>query len=234
MSSSQATSEAIPTVASPARLHYFEGRGLAESVRLMLAATETEFEFVPVTTHEAFLALRDSGRLLFGQLPLLEIDGLNLVQSMAMVRYLARRGHLYGATPEDAVEADMIADSIRDALRAFTSLPFARDRTAAIDAAAAAAAKYFPRFEAILERAPASSVYFVGAKLTYPDVTLVELTCYALEVLGHDVLDAYPCLAAHHAAMVALPGIAAYLASPQRYKLGDAVYVEQVNRVLGR
>jgi glutathione S-transferase len=53
---------------------------------------------------EDIAKLRDSGVLAFNQLPLLQIDGLNLVQSGATIRYLARRGNLLGGTdPKDIV-----------------------------------------------------------------------------------------------------------------------------------
>ena len=38
------------------------------------------------------------------QVPLLRIDGLNLVQSQAIVRYLARKHKLYGADDKQAAE----------------------------------------------------------------------------------------------------------------------------------
>ena len=41
------------------------------------------------------------GKLLFNQLPLLEIDGLNLKQSTAIVRYIGDRGGLVPKDPKD-------------------------------------------------------------------------------------------------------------------------------------
>jgi len=43
-----------------------------------------------------------SAELLFQQVPLLRIDGMNLVQSGAIARYLARKAHLYGDTDLEA------------------------------------------------------------------------------------------------------------------------------------
>ncbi len=54
----------------------------------MLAATEIDFKQVALNTYSEFDALRESGQLLFRQLPLLELDGLFLVQSQAIVRYV--------------------------------------------------------------------------------------------------------------------------------------------------
>ncbi len=101
------------------QLSYFRGRGLADQVRWMLAATNPSpslppFHFHPVDTNEEFRAMgtgegegeghKEGGALLlFGQLPLLQIDGLNLVQSQAMVRYLARKGGLEGVTEGERV-----------------------------------------------------------------------------------------------------------------------------------
>lgn len=47
--------------------------------------------------------------LLFAQLPLLRIDGLNIVQSGAIVRHVARKGKLLGSNDlETARSATML------------------------------------------------------------------------------------------------------------------------------
>jgi glutathione S-transferase len=73
------------------RLTYFEGWGLAEQARWMLAASDIAFEQIALQEHADFAALRDSGALMFRQLPLVEIDGLKLVQSQ--VRAGPQRDH---------------------------------------------------------------------------------------------------------------------------------------------
>jgi glutathione S-transferase len=52
-------------------------------------------------------------QLPFGQLPLLQIDGLELVQSQVIVRYLAKRGNMAGLNSADEIKCDMIAETIR-------------------------------------------------------------------------------------------------------------------------
>lgn len=86
--------ESLPT------LHYFAGRGLADQARWLLAASGIKFRQVVVDTHEKFKVMVDSKILMFGQMPLLQIDGINIVQSQAIVRYLARRGNLVGSSPQ--------------------------------------------------------------------------------------------------------------------------------------
>ena len=90
-------------MADIAKLHYFKGRGRAETTRWMLAVNEIKFENVSLSNPADFENLKSAQKLPFNQLPLLEIDGLNLSQSTAMIGYLARRGGLYGDGPIEAV-----------------------------------------------------------------------------------------------------------------------------------
>jgi len=64
---------------APVKLTYFHGWGLAEPARWMLAASGIDFVQVNLSTHAEFESLKSSGTLLFGQLPLVEIDGHQLV-----------------------------------------------------------------------------------------------------------------------------------------------------------
>ena len=57
-----------------AQLHYFKGRGCAETTRWMLAINQIAFENVTIETPEALSSLRATGKLPFDQLPLLEIN----------------------------------------------------------------------------------------------------------------------------------------------------------------
>ena len=99
------TDKSVPVTLMPSddqadivRLHYFNGRGRAETTRWMLAISQIAFENASIDTPEALAALRATGKLPFDQMPLLEIDGLNLSQSSAMIRFLARCGGYYGET----------------------------------------------------------------------------------------------------------------------------------------
>lgn len=50
----------------------------------------------------------------YGKVPYLEIDDLFLHQSMAMCRYLAQKHGLTGKNATDAIEADIMADTVND------------------------------------------------------------------------------------------------------------------------
>ena len=49
-----------------------------------------------------------------GQLPVLEIDGIKIGQSITIARYLANKFHLAGKTDIEKAQADMILDCIQD------------------------------------------------------------------------------------------------------------------------
>ena len=89
-------------------LTYFKGRGRAETTRWMLAINQIQFTNVQVTTPQELASLRLTGKLPFDQMPLLEINGLCLSQSAAMIRYLARLGKFYGDNDQDAVMLSLI------------------------------------------------------------------------------------------------------------------------------
>ncbi len=54
-----------------------------------------------IRTAEDVKNIRDSGALLFQQLPLLAWDGKNLVQAASTTRYIARKYGLDGKTDEE-------------------------------------------------------------------------------------------------------------------------------------
>ena len=67
-----------------------------------------------VTERAQMDAMQASGALAFDQLPLLRIDGLNLVQKMACVRYLARKHGLYGGGAAEAARCDVLLEGMLD------------------------------------------------------------------------------------------------------------------------
>ncbi len=216
---------------TPVRLHYFRGRGRAETTRWMLAVNGIDFVTVALATPEELAALRATGKLPFDQLPLLEIDGRNLSQSTAMIRYLARRGDLYGDNDDEALWSDMVAGATADFAETAMQAAFQPTQAVAVANLGRAFAKFGPRFE---ERLIANGGDTIAARrLSFADVVLAEALTSYLE-LQPDILDQTPALAALQRRVVEHPGIAAYLASPNRWPTPDAQYVIDVARVLQR
>ena len=212
-------------------LHYFMGRGRAETTRWMLAANGIAFENRPLRTAEDFAALKATGKLPFNQLPLLEIDGRNLSQSTATTRYLARKGGFYGDGPDDEVMCDMVAGAAADFAEAALQYAFQPTHEAGRALAAKSFDKFAPRFEAILERG--GTGWMAGRRMSFADVLLSEALENYREI-DAGFFDAAPGLAGLLARVKAHEGIAAYLAGPNRWRMPDAQYVIDVARVLQR
>lgn len=211
------------------KLHYFPGRGRAETTRWMLAINHIKFENVPIETSEMLLALRASGKLPFDQMPLLEIEEFNLSQSSAMIRYLARKGEYYGSTEQDAVWCDMIAGAVADFAETSLQAAFQPTKEIAVKALQERFNKFGPRFESRLSK----NSLCAGIKLTFADVLLAEAINSYLEWIP-DILDKTPFLHDLYKKVITTSGISDYLKSPQRYSMSGSNYVIACARVLQR
>jgi glutathione S-transferase len=247
--------ESLPT------LHYFAGRGLADQVRWLLAASGIKFRQVVVDTHDKFRGMVDSKVLMFGQMPLLQIDGINIVQSQAIVRYIARRENLVGSSPQvsankfslflkqmitsenkytlkqETVKCDMIAECIRDVLGLLTGCPFQRRNGGGEAHISMMKEKWVtsfgPKFESLL--ASNGGEYFVGSSMTYPDVLITHVITWMVEEIGDECMNGhFPNLQRLQQRIKAIPSIVEFVASDLWYPIGDSVYCQQVEVVLGR
>ena len=212
-------------------LYYFKGRGRAETTRWMLAANGIAFQNVPVETSAALAALRASGKLPFDQMPLLEIGGLRISQTTALLRYLARLGDFYGDSAEDALWCDMIAGVAADLAEAAMQAPFQPTRAAAVGGLQQRFAKFGARLEKRL--ADNGGAFTAGTRLSFADIVLAEALSAYLEITP-EILNGSPLLAGLVQRVTLLPGVAAYLRSPQRWPVADESYVINVAEVLER
>lgn len=218
-------------------LTYLHGRGRAEQARMMLAATNVHFKNKCLDTSEEMEALRAAGDLSFNQLPLLEIDGLKIVQSQTINRYLARRGGLYGTNDIEAMQCDTIADGVGDFMVGWLGYPFSSDKKQFLkENSQGGINKYAPRLESLVA-SNKDSQYSVGKQLTYADVLLADVCTNYTELLGEEWITLFPKMKAIRDMVCSLPSVRKYLESDQRHpfphgKIGE-VYRANVNTVFG-
>ena len=225
-----------------AKLHYFHGRGNSQQARWALAAAGIAYDSVSLITSDDFAALRNSGKLTYGQVPMLEDGDQCISQSLAIVRHCARRGSLYGVDDREASQVDEVIEGIRDARGAIVGYPFG-DAREACQRHAGAIERFFPSFEAIIER-NGPSPHCVGAALTMADVLLAELvesTREAFEAtfgapVAEQALAQFPKLRTLHAHVVRLPAIREFKASANwmPFPAGEAgrQYVQNVRTAM--
>ena len=185
-----------------------------------------------IITKEMLAELRSEGHLLFQQLPLLEIDGLKLVQSGAIIRYLARKFNLYGNDDREAVICDMVVGGLNDFLSKFLGYPFADDKEVHIrDNLLPFVSRYLKPLEEMIINNKGS--YLLGDHVAFPDFLFLELLEYINEIIPTAIED-YPRLKQYNKAMDERPNMKQFYESGRHYPLPGQDYVAHVKYVLGR
>jgi len=196
--------------ATKPRLTYFNGRGLGEISRLMLAEAGVDFEDRRL---EDIKALKEAGGLPFGQVPLYEDGSFVLSQSNAISRYIARKHNFAGANPEQGAIAESVVEALNGDVRpAFRAIS---DNNLSDEKKAEAKTKFqndiLPRFtnhfEALIKKN--GGQYSAGA-FTFADVYLYYWYSTLLKD-NQDALKNAPLLAALVERVANRPGIAAWV-----------------------
>ncbi|XP_046495744.1 glutathione S-transferase A1-like, partial [Equus quagga] len=158
------------------RLHYFSTGGQMESIQWLLAAAGLEVEEKFVDTLEDFQKLKNDGSLMFQQVPTVEIDGMKLVQSRAILNYIATKHNLYGKDIKERAPIDMYIEGVADLneMYLFWSISPPNEQAAKMTQMKDKIANcYLPAFEKVLNSH--GQDYLVGNRLSRADIHLVEL-----------------------------------------------------------
>ncbi|KAJ8298958.1 hypothetical protein KUTeg_023018 [Tegillarca granosa] len=93
------------------KLTYFNIRGRAELTRLVFVASGTNYEDNRIE-REKWPAIKES--MPQGQLPILEVDGFVLPQSLAIARFAAKEVGLFGRNNLEQAQADVVVQTCED------------------------------------------------------------------------------------------------------------------------
>lgn len=213
-----------------AKLYYFNGRGLAELVRLTLSAGGIEFTEEFLTEREQFLKLIDDGKLLFNQVPLLEIDGKEIVQSGAIIRYLGKKIGLFGTNEDEALLIDQYYEGGRDFIKPSMAIGMSPEEEVLATVKKTVLPKYLPIFEKLA--AKNGTGYLVGNTLTLADLSLLEALLVYVEYLGKDILQDFSALQDFFETISNIPRIKEYLNGPVRKPKNSPELFEVAKKVL--
>ena len=200
------------------RLTYFEGAGRAEPVRIALCLAKLPFEDRRLKFPE-FAAMRAAGEFPLNSLPVLEVDGRAMVQTAAMLRFVARFAgtDLYPADARAGFVVDSVLDCFNDTLsHALTPSLFERDQEKKLEMRRAIVAGPLTLVLRYTERLAADSKgpFLTGETLTIADLVIgtsvKQYRSGTLDGIGPEVLEAYPRVRAIGDAFAAHPGIVAY------------------------
>lgn len=194
------------------RITYFAMPGLGEPIRLMMAATKIEFEDVRIASKEEWHKLKPTLKLPY--LPMVEMDGKTLFQSMAVCRHLARKGGLDGTSEDEALDIDVAVETLED-MRKKTVVhyyqPDSDERTKGMkDSIENTIPFYLKLFEKQLSE---NKGYLVAGKLSFADILFLSHIDYLSDLFHQDIVANFPKLKEHVQKISELPGIKEYLAS---------------------
>uniref|UniRef100_A0A7N5KBL2 glutathione transferase n=1 Tax=Ailuropoda melanoleuca TaxID=9646 RepID=A0A7N5KBL2_AILME len=219
-------------MAGKPKLHYFNGRGRMETIRWLLAAAGVEFDEQYIESKEDLKKLKSDGWLLFQQVPMVEIDGMKLVQVRAILNYFATKYNLYGKDVKERALIDMYCEGTMDLNETIMVLPFkpadVKEKELA-EILEKASTRYFPAYEKVLKEH--GQDFLVGKQLSRADVQLLE-TILMVEELNAGILSTFPLLKTFKARISNIPTIKKFLqpGSPRKPPL-DAKEAAEVIKI---
>ncbi|XP_072463963.1 glutathione S-transferase-like [Notamacropus eugenii] len=198
-------------------LHYFNGRGRMESIRWLLAAAGVEFEEQFFETKEQLDKLKATV-LLFQQVPMVEIDGMKLVQCRAILHYIAEKYNLLGKDMKERAKIIMYSEGVMDLMELVMVYPFLKgeEQTKKLtEITTKAKDRYFPAYEKVLKSHGQN--FLVGNQMSMADVQLIE-AILSVEEKVPDALSGFPLLQAFKTRMSSIPTIKKFLAPGSKRK----------------
>uniref|UniRef100_A0A8C2T8Q7 glutathione transferase n=1 Tax=Coturnix japonica TaxID=93934 RepID=A0A8C2T8Q7_COTJA len=184
-------------------LHYANSRGRMEPIRWLLAAAGVEFE-------EKFIEKKEDLQKL-KSVPMVEIDGMKMVQTRAILNYIAGKYNLYGKDLKERALIDMYVEGLADLYELVMMniiQPADKKEEHLANALDKAANRYFPVFEKVLK--DHGQDFLVGNKLSRADVSLLE-TILVVEECKPDALAKFPVLQSFKARISNIPNIKKFL-----------------------
>jgi len=200
---------------------YFNARGLGEISRYLFSIADVKFEDYRYPINEKFEHAefdKDKQTFTYGQIPVLEVDGVQIAQSKAIERFLAKRFGLFGSNDLEAALIDSVGEAVVELRTKYwdTRKVPEPEKAAAIEKYFhETLASYFRYFEAILKKN--NTGYLVGSKLSLADVQV----WYIFESVPEEqrekyipsLLKDFPELTKHKEKIGALPGVQKWIAA---------------------
>jgi glutathione S-transferase len=144
-----------------------------------------------------------------GQIPVLEVDGVKLPQSISIARYLANQFQLAGRDNLEQAKVDAVVDTVTDFVSKYFPIYMKSDETTRKEVLNEEGPKHFKNLD-ILQGLYQGNNFFVGNHLTYADLWFYDIIETVLNV-DSTILDKYPNLQKIHKSVENDAKVAAYL-----------------------
>ena len=206
----------VPTIEAPQvpvkhsyTLFYFNVKALAEPLRFLFAYGGIEYEDVRVTRDE-WPALKPT--MPMGQMPVLEVDGKRVHQSISMARYLAKQVNLSGADPWEDLQIDIVVDTINDFRLKIAVVSYEPEdeikEKKMITLVNEVIPFYLEKLETIVKD---NNGHFALGKLTWADIYFAGILDYLNYMCKKDLIENYPGLKALVESVYAIDAIKAWM-----------------------
>lgn len=215
-----------------ATLVYMPGRGIADSIRVVLEVGGWTWDEHHPATREEFRTLK--AETVHGTLPYIRIHEGEAIQtfeqSLAILKYLARREGLYPTRIDEQYQADMLCNLLSDFTFSIAAARFAPDPVVAVKKLRSETA---PRFLPSLDRALRDNVEgagFCGANLSFVDLQAFVALSF-LRDFHEDIFADHSRLEDFADRIATLPHVVTFL--QRRFGLPDAAYVAHCKGIVG-
>lgn len=198
---------------------YWNIRGLAQPIRLLLEYSGTEYEEkmyecgpAPDYDKSCWFDIKFKLGLDFPNLPYYEDGNLKITQSNAIIRHIARKHDLCGKTEEEKARVDMLENQAYDLRMAFSRLCYREYDTKKDEYLQA-----LPNTLKLYSNFLGDRKWFAGENLSYVDFIVYELLDEHL-MLQSTCLDDFKNLQDFHKRFEELEPIKKYMASSRFIK----------------
>ena len=198
---------------SKTTIAYFEARARVEPIRVILEELAIPYEDQKISS-ETWVKMKSDTP--FGALPSYRKGSMEIFQSHAIIRHLARVHDLYGSTEAERVRCDVIEEAISDLNELVGKAPWRPNfDTERADYVANELGPMLDRLERFLKSNESPAGFWVGSSLTF-----VDLIAFALldstGAMFPEAMVQYPALQAFCDQMASRPRISAYIESGRR------------------
>ncbi|CAB4069505.1 GST [Lepeophtheirus salmonis] len=194
---------------------YWDTRGLAQPIRLLLEHTGEDYEEkkyslgpAPHFDNSSWLTVKQSIGLDFPNLPYYINGDVKLTQSNAIIRHIARKNDLCGKTENEKVKVDLLAEQAMDFRNGFARLCYNPNFESLKDEYLKSIQDKLKEFSNFIGK----SSWFTGESITFADFIIYELLDQH-RLLSSKLLDPFQNLRDFLDRFEKLPKIAKYMKS---------------------
>lgn len=198
-------------MSSKYKLIYFNGRGLGEPLRWLLAYMGEKFEDFRFPREE-WPSIKPTTP--FGKVPVLEINGKMAAQSIALARYLGKQAGLGGKDAWEDLQIDIVVDHFADFRHELALLKIMTEKDEKIKAekkerfVKETVPFFMKRFDIIVKE---NAGYVANGKQSWGDIYFICMADVFSKYMGFDLLAPYSNLVALQKRIVSIPEIKVWI-----------------------